>query len=122
MWPPTHFKNFNPEMFLSKGKTGTKYGAEIEGKAIQRLPHRSIHPICRHPDTIADAKKHLLTGTWFGYSCQHLSNRDVLTANHWTEPRDPNGRARERTAGAEVDCNPIGRTISTKRSPRAPRH
>jgi len=29
----------NPEWLLSKGNTGTKYGAETEGKAIQRLPH-----------------------------------------------------------------------------------
>ena len=26
----------------------TKCGAETEGKAIQRLPHLGIHPICRH--------------------------------------------------------------------------
>jgi hypothetical protein len=30
---------FNPGMFLSKEKTGTKYGTETEEKAIQRLPH-----------------------------------------------------------------------------------
>jgi hypothetical protein len=37
----------------------------------------------------------------------------ILTVNHWTELRDPNGRVRGRTKGAEGDCNPIGRTIST---------
>jgi hypothetical protein len=38
----------------------------------------------------------------------------MLTANHWTEHRDPNGGVRERTEGAEGVCNPIGRTtIST---------
>ena len=26
----------------------TKYRAETEGKAIQRLPHLGIHPMCRH--------------------------------------------------------------------------
>jgi hypothetical protein len=26
----------------------TKSGAETEGKAIQRLPHQDIHPICHH--------------------------------------------------------------------------
>jgi hypothetical protein len=37
----------------------------------------------------------------------------ILTANHWTEPGDPSGRARRRAEGAEGDCNPIGRaTIS----------
>jgi hypothetical protein len=30
------------------GDTETKCGAEIEGKAIQRLPHLGIHPIYSH--------------------------------------------------------------------------
>jgi hypothetical protein len=48
MGPPTHLKIVNPEIFLSKGKTGTKNGTGVEGKAIRRLPHLGIHPICRH--------------------------------------------------------------------------
>jgi hypothetical protein len=36
-----------------------------------------------------------------------------LTANHWNESGDPNGRARGRTGEAEADCNPIGRTESS---------
>jgi hypothetical protein len=65
MGPPTHLKNFNPEVFLSKGKTGKKKQkqtkqnktkqktkqnkkTETEGKAIQRPPHLGIYPICRH--------------------------------------------------------------------------
>jgi hypothetical protein len=44
----------------------TKCRAEIEGKAIQRLPHLEIHPIqTPNPDTIVDAKKCLLTGACF---------------------------------------------------------
>jgi hypothetical protein len=39
----------------------------------------------------------------------------MLTANHHTEPRDLNGRARGRTEGAEGDCNPIGKTMSNNR-------
>jgi hypothetical protein len=35
----------------------------------------------------------------------------ILIANHLTEPRDPNGRARGRTERDEWDCNPIGRTV-----------
>jgi hypothetical protein len=35
MGPPIHLKNFNPELFLSKGNTGTKIGAETGGKAMQ---------------------------------------------------------------------------------------
>jgi hypothetical protein len=37
-------QNFNPQLFLSKGNTGTKIGAETEGKPIQRLLHLGIHP------------------------------------------------------------------------------
>jgi len=33
---------------LLGGNTGTKSGAETEDKAIQRLPHLGIHPICSH--------------------------------------------------------------------------
>jgi hypothetical protein len=30
------------------GVTETKFGAETEGKMIQRLPHLGIHPINNH--------------------------------------------------------------------------
>jgi hypothetical protein len=40
----------------------------------------------------------------------------ILTANNWTEPRDPNGRARGRTERAEGDFNLIGRTMSTNQT------
>jgi hypothetical protein len=36
----------------------------------------------------------------------------ILTANHPTEPEDPNERARERTEGAEGHCHPTTRIIS----------
>jgi hypothetical protein len=45
MGSSTQLKNFNPEMFLSKGKTGTKNGTENEGKANQRQAHLGIHII-----------------------------------------------------------------------------
>jgi hypothetical protein len=49
----------------------------------------------------------------------------MITANHWTKFRDPNGGVRLRTEGAEGVCNTIGRiTISIKQtapSSRAPR-
>jgi hypothetical protein len=42
----------------------------------------------------------------------------ILRANHWTEVRDPYGRVRGRTEGAEEDCNPVGRTtLSTNPDP-----
>jgi hypothetical protein len=45
--PPTS-KFFNPEMFLSKGRTGTKNGAETEGRVIWGPTHLEIHHVCRH--------------------------------------------------------------------------
>jgi hypothetical protein len=38
MVPLTHLKNINPELLLSKGNSGTKSGAEMKGKATQKLP------------------------------------------------------------------------------------
>jgi hypothetical protein len=40
----------------------------------------------------------------------------MLTAKHWTEHKDPNGRVRGRNEEAEEVCNPIGRTTSTNQS------
>jgi hypothetical protein len=66
MGPPTYFKNIDPEFLLSRRNIGTKSRAETERKAIQRLFHIGIHLICRHQtQTIADIKKHWLTGTWY---------------------------------------------------------
>jgi hypothetical protein len=31
-----------------KGVTEINFGAKMEGKTIQRLPHQGIHPICNH--------------------------------------------------------------------------
>jgi hypothetical protein len=59
MGPPNHFQNFNLELLLSIGNTGTKSGAENERKAIQRLPHLGIQT--PNPDTIANDKNFLLT-------------------------------------------------------------
>lgn len=42
---------------------------------------------------------------------KYLTNSDADTANHQKEPRDPQGRGRRKTLGAEGDCNLIGRTI-----------
>jgi hypothetical protein len=33
---------------LMKGVTETKFGAKMEGRTIQRLPHLGIHPIYNH--------------------------------------------------------------------------
>jgi hypothetical protein len=52
MGPSTHLKNINLEFILSKGNAGIKSVAETEGKAIERLSHLGIHPICRHQTQI----------------------------------------------------------------------
>ena len=45
----------------------------------------------------------------------------MLTANHWTELRVPDGAVGEETEGAEVVCSPMeGATMSTGQTPRAP--
>ena len=63
MGPLTHLQNFNPELLLYKGNTGAKNGAETKGKAIQASsPGDPFHMQTPNPDTIADAKKCLLTG------------------------------------------------------------
>ena len=42
----------------------------------------------------------------------------ILTANHWTELADPNGRVRERNEDNEGDGNPIEiLTVSTNLNP-----
>jgi hypothetical protein len=76
-------------------------------------------------DTVADAKKYLLTGAW--YSCILRGSArswpiqmQICTAKHWTECGDPSGEVRARTVGAEGVCNLIGRTtISTNQIPQS---
>jgi hypothetical protein len=60
----THLsQNFNLELFLCKGNTGTKSRAETEGTAMQTDPPGDpSHMQPPNPDTIADVKKCLLTG------------------------------------------------------------
>jgi hypothetical protein len=62
----THFKMFNPELFLSKRNAETKIGAETEGKAIQRLPYLGIYPMCSHQIQTLFLMC-LQTGAWYGY-------------------------------------------------------
>jgi hypothetical protein len=52
-----------------KGVTETKFGAETEGKGIQRLPHpeNPFHIQSPNPDSIMYTNKSLLTGAL--YSC-----------------------------------------------------
>ena len=68
------------------------------------------------PDTIVDANKCLLTGTWYccllrGSASAWQIQKWMLSANHWSEHKVPNWGARERTKGAEGACSNIGGTI-----------
>ncbi|EDM14405.1 rCG65932 [Rattus norvegicus] len=68
-----------------------------------------------NPVTIAEAKKCLLTGTWYGCFLRGSSRAlliqvRMVAANHWTEQGDPNAGVREKMEGAEGVCNTIGRT------------
>jgi hypothetical protein len=60
MGPPTHLKVFNPEMFLSKGRT--KNRTETEGRAKQGLPQLGIHHATK-PNTVVVVNRSLMTGT-----------------------------------------------------------
>ena len=65
--PATDLKNFNLDLFLSKGRTGTKTGAETEERAIQE--QASLDP--SHQQTsktysIVDDKMCLYKGAWCG--------------------------------------------------------
>jgi succinyl-CoA synthetase beta subunit len=51
---------------LTGGNMETMFGAETEGKAIQRFLHHGIYPIHSHEaylEAIVDARKCLLTGS-----------------------------------------------------------
>jgi hypothetical protein len=41
----------------------------------------------------------------------------ILMAYHWIEVGDQYGKIRGRAEGAEEDCNPVGRTLSTNQDP-----
>ena len=47
-WVDTSFLLRIENKIPMEGVTETKYGAEIEGMTIQRLPHLRIHPINDH--------------------------------------------------------------------------
>jgi hypothetical protein len=70
---------------LTGGNMEAKCGAETEGKAIQRLPHLGIHPICNHQTQ---------TLLWMPVRCLIWlsSERRKLAANHWTKLGGPQWR------------------------------
>jgi hypothetical protein len=130
MGSPTNLKNFNSEIFLSKGKTDKTMEQRLKERPSRDGPSwGSIPSADTKPNTVAVAMRHLLTearcGCFLGWFCQHLTNADVevlmLTVNHQTEPQEPCGRAAGRAGGAERDYNSIGRTRSAGWTTQAPR-
>jgi hypothetical protein len=74
----THLKAFKSEMFLSKGRKGTKKnGTETKGRTIWGLPQLGIYlsPDTISPNTVAVVRMHLLTGTWHGCSLGGLASK-----------------------------------------------
>jgi hypothetical protein len=76
------------------------YKTCLGGKAIQRLSHLEMHPICRHQTLIlllmpisAPKQKPSMTCPLRGFH-QHLRQISIFTTNYRTEPRDPSGRVR----------------------------
>jgi hypothetical protein len=58
-----------------EGVTETKFGADMEGRTIQRVLHPGIHPIHNQPpnsDTTAYASNILLKGPDIAVSCEAL--------------------------------------------------
>ena len=108
MRSPTHLKTFNPEVFLSKERDKKKWNREWKNSLPETTPFRDpSHLQTPNSDTITDAKKHLLTGAHYG--CYLLGSTStwpiqmqILTANHGTEPRKPNGRSRRRIEGSFI--------------------
>jgi hypothetical protein len=71
-------------LFLSKGKAGTKSRAETEGRKgypETTQPKDPSHLQTPNPNTIADAKKLLLTGAW--YDCTLHLIMATLIRNHF---------------------------------------
>ena len=122
-----HLKIFNRKLLVSKGNAGTKKWSRDWKKGHPEIapPCHPFHPQTPNLDTIANAKKWLQIGSWnrypvIGCTSTWLKQMKILTANHWTEPGNTNGRVRGKTKGAEGGCNPIGRTkISTNWTPQS---
>jgi hypothetical protein len=98
----------------------TKYGAETEGKTIQRLLHLGIHPIYSHQtQSLLCMSQCMLTG--IGVSWESLPELTNIEADAYSQPLDwslsPQYRG-EKTEGAEGVGKLIVRTtISTNQTP-----
>jgi hypothetical protein len=84
---------------------GDKKRTESEWKAIQRLPHLGIHPICKQQNpTLLLMWRNACQEFGMAVPLEVLSAPDQYgcrySVNHQAEFGDHNGRARRRTEGA----------------------
>ena len=104
-----------------------RYGDKVwsrdwrNGHSETAPPGGSAHIQPTNPHNIANAKKYMLTGTW--YSCLLRGSarawqiqRRMLAANHLVENGVLIGGVRERIEWAKGDCNPIRTTMPTNQS------
>jgi hypothetical protein len=111
MRPSTHLKIFIPELFVQQMQ-GQKWSRGwSKGHPETTSPKDPFYLQTPNPNTIVDAKNFLQIGAWYGCPLRGsastwLIQMQMLTANHWTEHGDPNGRYRGRTEGAEGITTP----------------
>jgi len=94
-------------------------------EAIQSLPHLGIRAIYRHQTQTQTLLLMPIRAGWqepgiavsLGSARAWQIQMWILTANHWTEQREPNGGVWE-TLGDRV-CNPVGRKTSTNQTSRS---
>ena len=107
-----------------------KYGDKMSSR-IWRKDHPEIawpvnlsHIQTPIPDTIANAKKYLLTGTWYtcllrGSAITWQIQRWMLSGNHWTEHRVPIGGVRVPRTRLSGSLNPQRTSASVFRWARS---
>ena len=86
-----------------QGQKKKKNGAETKGWANRGLPYLGNHLVYRH-QSVAVAKRHLLTENGCGYSLSGLTSKPPMKlwmcgASHQTELRDPDWVAGRRAEG-----------------------
>ena len=97
-----------------EGVTETMFGAKMEGRTIQRLPHPGIHPIISHQTQtlLHMPARFCQRDPDIAVSCEAMpvpgKHRSECSVSYWIEHRASSGGARESTQGAEGVCNPIG--------------
>jgi hypothetical protein len=93
--------HFRVDLEICILEKATKYRADSEGKATQKLPHLGIDPIYSHQtQTLFWMPR---SACWqesdVNVSWETLPEPDKLTAKHWTEPRVSSGGVRKRSEG-----------------------